>query len=216
MTKQILVTVSIVCTFLTGMNAVAAQKTGTPDQVCPQILKVKVKKGVVPELCYDQAKRYLKSRGIKVMTGSYQAYFALSSKDKSQNKCRNFLKDVVHTTSLFEIDDADQFTSNRAYSLDRAFYSYLSCQEWKSAKVSQPRKARLTKSQKQKSPGVPVAHQVVSVQPVHSIDLVRPEPVVQVQTQPEARQTNLVTESGDPVLSGSGSPVLSGSDSGAF
>lgn len=98
--------------------------------VCRNLSKIIKPKGITPDGCYDQARDYLKEKGIKIMTGSYQAYFALSGEDKSQDVCRNFLKDVVISTQKVELEEAKMlFEGDRAQSLDQAYYSYQSCMD---------------------------------------------------------------------------------------
>lgn len=103
-------------------------------KVCQRLQKIAKPKGITQDKCYGQAKDYLQKNSIKIMTGSYQAYFALSSEDKMQATCASFLKAVVASTKEQELDEAKElFENDKAQSLDQAYYSYQQCMDREAA-----------------------------------------------------------------------------------
>lgn len=109
-----------------------AQSTENPEvvRVCRYLSHIPHPQNITPDQCYDQAKNYLLQNNIKIMTGSYEAYFALSEDDPSQKVCRTFLVNVVRSTQRLELSDARAiYGDDRAQSLDRAYYSYQLCEE---------------------------------------------------------------------------------------
>lgn len=124
-------TIALLTSSVALANTAADVKT---IKVCQRLQKIAKPKGITPDKCYGQAGEYLKTKKIKIMTGSYQAYFALSSEDKTQVTCASFLKAVVASTQEQELDEAKElFENDKAQSLDQAYYSYQTCMDKEAA-----------------------------------------------------------------------------------
>lgn len=117
-------------TFAISQIAFAAETK--PDlntiKVCRRMGAVLKPKGITSDACYNQAKKFLKEKKVQVMAGSYQAYFALAEKDKTQTVCYNFFKELVQSTQEFELEDAKMlFENDKGQSLDQSYFSYQTC-----------------------------------------------------------------------------------------
>jgi len=127
---------SVLVTLLTSKSTLATTEADIKAnailtaKVCHNMMDIKRPKGIKTSDCYEQAKEFLKAKNIKIMLGSYQAYFALSEKEPKQKICYDFLKDVVTTSQKIELNDAKElFENDKAQSLDQAFYSYQTCDD---------------------------------------------------------------------------------------
>lgn len=103
--------------------------------VCKKMWAFKVPKGQAPEACYIQSRKFLESIGIKIMLGSYEAYFARGSVYNSEKKCISLLRSIVDLTTWQKNEHSDVKilfeNSGREDSLNRAYYTYETCMDYK-------------------------------------------------------------------------------------